>query len=89
MLDYCPDKYFMTDKQIDTIVEILAKHYNKSFSETLRELCKKAHIEFKLNLSTQEKREIIKNSLEDIKSVLPEEKIKEIEIWIEEKRKRK
>jgi hypothetical protein len=46
----------LTDKEFNDIIEKLSRAWRKSFSETLRDLCTEAGIEFKLTLSAQRKK---------------------------------
>ena len=81
----------LTDKEFNDIIEALSRKWHKSFSETLRDLCTEAGLQFKLNLSTQEKKEVMKVVLEkqEAQSLIPQEKREEIKRWIESKRGRR
>jgi hypothetical protein len=81
----------LTDKEFNDIIEKLSRFWRKSFSETLRDLCTEAGIEFKLTLSTPEKKEVLRKVIEkdDIKNVIDEEIRQKILNWLESKRGRK
>lgn len=81
----------MTDKEFNDTIEKLSRIWNKSFSETLRDLCSEAGIEFKLTLKTEEKKEVMKKILEkDVaKEIIPQDKMDEILRWINTRRGKK
>ncbi len=79
----------LTDKEFNDIIEKLSKAWRKSFSETLRDLCTEAGIEFKLTLSAQEKKEVLRKLIEkdDYKKYLNDEVLEQKIIdWLESKR---
>ena len=81
----------LTDKQFNDIIEALSREWRKSFAETLRDLCTEAGISFKLNLSAQEKKEVLKVLLEKEEShkVIDNSTREKIIEWLETKRGRK
>lgn len=81
----------MTEKEFNDIVERLSRAWRKSFAETLRDLCNGTGIEFKLNLRTEEKKEIMKKilELEESKDIIPDEKRDEIIKWIQSGRRKR
>ncbi len=81
-------KMGLTDKEFNDIIEKLSRAWRKSFSETLRDLCTEAGIEFKLRLSAQEKKEVLRKLIEkDYTKYLNDEGLEQKIIgWLESKR---
>jgi predicted acetyltransferase len=78
----------LTDKEFNDIIEKLSRAWRKSFSETLRDLCTEVGIEFKLTLSAQEKKEVLRKLIEkDYTKYLNDEGLEQKIIgWLESKR---
>ena len=78
----------LSDKEFNDIIEKFSKLCRKSFSETLRDLCSEAGIEFKLILSGPEKKEILKVLLkkDEFSDLLEDDTKKKIMEWLESKR---
>jgi len=81
----------ISDKQFNDIIESLSREWRKSFSETLRDLCNEAGIQFKLILSAQEKKEILKIVLskEESHKIMDSTLREKVIEWIESKRGKK
>ncbi len=78
----------ISDKEFNDIIESLSRLYRKSFAETLRDLCNEAEIEFKLILTAEDKKKIIKKILEKSESqkIIPPDKAGKIRDWLETKK---